>query len=149
MKKTLSFLLLILLIYCSKSDNGVDEDFFECTVDFVQFVDEENAIVRFETTLGNETNYYYGRYPYTLEGNDYSIGDDLVYIRNFESTANGGATFRFEYGASLGFFCAQIFEELPVHIHQNFDAEAELETLPTDKGVGRWKIKRKTNFSLF
>lgn len=149
MKKTLSFLLLIPLIYCSKSNNGVDEDFFECTVDFVQFVDEENAIVRFETTLGNETNYYYGRYPYTLEGNDYSIGDDLVYIRNFESTANGGATFRFEYGTSLGFFCAQIFEELPVHIHQNFDAEAELETLPTDKGVGRWKIKRKTNFSLF
>ena len=76
------------------------------------------------------------------------IGDDLVYIRDFR-TSKGGARFRFEYGESLGFFCAQIFEELPVHIHQNFDAEAELETLPTDKGVGRWKIKKKSNFSLF
>ena len=94
-------------------------------------------------------NYFYGRYTYTVNGNDYSIGDDLVYIRDFETTSKGGATFRFEYGESLGFFCAQIFEELPVHIQQNFDAEAELETLPTDKGVGRWKIKKKSNFSLF
>lgn len=149
MKRSISFLGLFLLIYCSKSDDRVEEDFFECTVDFVQFVDEENAIVRFETTLGDETNYYYGRYPYSVNENDYLIGDDLVYIRDFQTTAKGGATFRFEYGASLGFFCAQIFEELPVHIHQNFDAEAELEILPTDKGVGRWKIKKKSNFSLF
>ena len=56
MRKSLFFLFLLLFIYCNKSDNGVDEDFFECTVDFVQFVDEENAIVRFETTLGDETN---------------------------------------------------------------------------------------------
>lgn len=149
MKKLFSFISLLLFIHCNKSENEVDEDFFECTVDFVQFVDEQNAIVRFETSLGSETNYFYGRYTYTVNGNDYSIGDDLVYIRDFETTSKGGATFRFEYGESLGFFCAQIFEELPVHIHQNFDAEAELETLPTDKGVGRWKIKKKSNFSLF
>lgn len=149
MKKSLSFLFLLLLIFCSQSNGDVDEDFFECTVDFVQFVDEENAIVRFEVTLGEETNHFYGRYTYTINENDYLIGDDLVYIRNFQTKANGKATFRFEYGESLGSFCAQIFEELPVHIHQNFDAEAELETLPTDRGVGKWKIKKKSNFSLY
>ena len=76
-------------------------------------------------------------------------GEDLVYIRDFQSTAKGGATFRFEYGEALGFFCAQVFEELPIHIHQNFDAEADLEILPTDRGVGKWKIKKKSNYSLF
>jgi len=42
-----------------------------------------------------------------------------------------------------------VFGELPIQIHQNFDAKAELETLPIDKGVGKWKIKKKSNFSLF
>tara|TARA_B110000259_G_scaffold39622_1_gene45235 strand:+ start:325 stop:453 length:129 start_codon:yes stop_codon:yes gene_type:complete len=42
-----------------------------------------------------------------------------------------------------------VFEELPIHIHQNFDAEADLEILPTDRGVGKWKIKKKSNYSLF
>lgn len=149
MKKIICFQFLLLLFGCSKSEEEVDENFFECTVDFVQFVDDENAIVGFETTLGEETNYFYGRYPYTINGIDYLIGDDLVYLKDFQTIDNGDATFRFEYGASLGPFCAQIFEELPVHIHQNFDAEAELETLPTDKGVGRWKIKKRSNFSLF
>ena len=40
-------------------------------------------------------------------------------------------------------------EDLPIHIHQNFDAEADLEILPTDRGVGKWKIKKKSNYSLF
>ena len=149
MKKLRSLLLFLAIVACGKSNDEIDDDFFECTVDFVQFVDEQNAVVRFETSLGSETNYFYGRYTYTVDGNNYSIGDDLVYIRDFQTTAKGGATFRFEYGESLGPFCKQIFEELPVHIHQNFDAEAELEILPTDKGVGRWKIKKKSNFSLF
>ena len=149
MKKLLSLLFVFTIVACGGDIDDVDDDFFECTVDFVQFLDEQNAIVRFETSLGNETNYYYGRYTYTVDGNDYFIGDDLVYIRDFQTTAKGGATFRFEYGETLGFFCAQIFQELPVHIHQNFDAEAELETLPIDRGVGKWKIKKKSNFSLF
>ena len=50
------------------------------------------------------------------------------------------ATFVFEYGDNLGFFCAQIFESLPQHIHYSFDAEAELIT--TGKNVGKWKIKK-------
>jgi hypothetical protein len=148
MKKLLPLLFVITIAACDGNNDDVDNDFFECTVDFVQFVDEQNAIVRFETSLGSETNYYYGRYTYTLDGKDYTIGDDLVYITDFQTTAKGGASFRFKYGESLGPFCKQIFEDLPVHIHQNFDAEAELETLSTDKGVGRWKIRKKSNFSL-
>lgn len=148
MKKLLLLFIFLPFISCGEDDD-IYNNFFECTVDFVQFVDEENAIVRFETTLGDETNYYYGRYAYNLNDNDYEVGDDLVYIRDFQSTSKGVATFRFEYGEALGFFCAQVFEELPIHVHQNFDAEADLEVLPTDKGVGRWKIKKKSNYSLF
>jgi hypothetical protein len=149
--------MFILLFTCGKGDNDTDivdnidninQDFFECTVDYVQFVDEENAIVRFETSLGKETNYFYGRYTYTKEGNNYTIGDDIVYINNFQTVSDKEAKFRFIYGESLGDFCAQVFEELPVHIHQNFDAEAELEILPTERVVGKWKIKKKSNFSL-
>ena len=102
MKKLIYLLFVFTIVACGESNDEIDDDFFECTVDFVQFVDEQNAIVRFETSLGNETNYYYGRYTYTVNGNDYSIGDDLVYIRDFQTTAKGGATFRFEYGESLG-----------------------------------------------
>lgn len=150
MKKLLLLFVGLTFISCEGVDDDIENDFFECTVDFVQFVDDENAIVRFETTLGEETNYFYGRYAYDLDNDDdYAIGDDLVYIRDFQNTANGVATFRFEYGEALGFFCAQVFEELPIHIHQNFDAEADLEILPTDRGVGKWKIKKKSNYSLF
>jgi len=150
MKKLLLLFVGLTFISCEGVDDDIENDFFECTVDFVQFVDDENAIVRFETTLGEETNYFYGRYAYDLDDDDdYAIGDDLVYIRDFQNTANGVATFRFEYGEALGFFCAQVFEELPIHRHQNFDAEADLEILPTDRGVGKWKIKKKSNYSLF
>ena len=142
------FLLFIGLTFisCDGVDDNLDNDFFECTVDFVQFVDNENAIVRFETTLGEETNYYYGRFAYNFDDNDYAIGEDLVYIRDFQSTAKGGATFRFEYGEASGFFCAKVFEELPIHIHQNFDAEADLEVLPTDREVGRLRRRVTTHY---
>jgi hypothetical protein len=157
MKKIFLLSMFLSLFTCGKGDNDTDivdnidninQDFFECTVDYVQFVDEENAIVRFEITLGKETNYFYGRYSYIKDGNNYTIGDDIVYINNFQTVSDKEAKFRFIYGGSLGFFCAQVFEELPAHIHQNFDAEAELEILPTERVVGKWKIKKKSNFSL-
>ena len=150
--------MFLSLFTCGKGDNddadivhnidNIDQDFFECTVDYVQFVDEENVIVRFEITLVKQTNYFYWRYSYIKDGNNYTIGDDIVYIVNFQTVSDKEAKFRFIYGGSLGFFCAQVFEELPVHIHQNFDAEAELEILPTERVVGKWKIKKKSNFSL-
>ena len=56
MKKLLCFLFVFTIVACGGDIIDIDDDFFECTVDFVQFVDEQNAIVRFETSLGNETN---------------------------------------------------------------------------------------------
>tara|TARA_B110000285_G_C14865005_1_gene486440 strand:- start:70 stop:516 length:447 start_codon:yes stop_codon:yes gene_type:complete len=137
----ISVLTIVFVLSCSSIE--IDDDFFECTVDYVEFIDESNAIVRFETTLGKETNYYYGRYTYTKNGSEYLIGDNMVNIRGFESK-NNTASFTFEYGENLGFFCATLFAVLPVHIHYTFDAEAELST--SSKGVGKWKIKRKSNF---
>jgi len=131
-----------ILIGCS-IDGEVDDDFFECTVDYIEFVDDTNVIVRFETTLGVETNYYYGRYTYSKIGSDYLIGDNMVQIKGFKSAGNQ-ASFTFEYGENLGFFCASIFEVLPEHIHFTFDAEAELSD--SSKNVGRWKIRKKSNF---
>ena len=92
MKKLIYFIFLLSLFSCKESDdefsgvvNDINEDFFECTVDFVQFLDEENVVVRFETTLGKQTNYFYGRYNYTKDGNNYRIGDNLVLINNFQN----------------------------------------------------------------
>ena len=49
----------VLIYSCSTEEEDIHdinhEDFFECTVDFVQFVDDQNAIVRFETTLEDLT----------------------------------------------------------------------------------------------
>lgn len=139
--KKIFLLLFLMLIGCSKEEEN-PADYFQCTVDYVEFIDASNVIVKFETTLGNQTNYYFGRYTYVKETNNYYIGDDLVTISNFSQKGNT-ATFVFEYGDNLGFFCATIFEALPEHIHYTFDAEAE--TTSSAKVVGRWKIRRRSN----
>ena len=136
-------LTAFLILYSCSAEEDEEEDFFECTVDYVEIIDESNVIIRFETTLGKETNYYYGRYTYIKSGSDYLIGDNMVNIRGFESRGNQ-ASFTFEYGENLGFFCASIFAVLPTHIHFTFDAEAELSN--STKGVGKWKIRKKSNF---
>lgn len=144
MNKKLFFYFLI-FITCSTNEieeNNVESNNFLCTVDYVNFVNDSNAIVKFETTLGNTTNPFFGRYTYTKEGKDLLIGNELVNIYDFDQKENI-ATFVFEYGDNLGFFCAQIFESLPQHIHYTFDAEAELIT--TGKNVGKWKIKKRSN----
>jgi len=141
MKKAFFLLLATLLVYCSEEET-TPADYFLCTVDYVEFVDDTNAIVKFDTTLGEVTSSYYGKYTYTVENNNYYIGDDLVSILNFDANGNN-ATFVFEYGENLGFFCATLFESLPPHVHYTFDAEAE-RTI-TGKGVGKWKIKKRTN----
>jgi len=45
----------------------------------------------------------------------------------------------------LVFFCANLFDIVPEHTHDDFEAEAELET--SSKVVGKWKIKRKKSIS--
>ena len=107
MKKTF-LIIFISLLSCSKDENESDDlstDNFLCTVDYIEILDDSNAIVKFTTTLGDVTRPYYGRYTYKKTGNDYFIGDDLVNILNFNQIGNS-ATFVFEYGDNLGFFCA-------------------------------------------
>ena len=113
-----------------------------CTVDYVEFIDDSNVIVKFDTTFNGVTNSYYWRYNYVQDKNNYFIGDKLVNIYNFFQEGND-ATFTFEYGENLGFFCIPLFEFLPEHIHFTFDAEAEKEL--SGKTVGRWKIKKRNN----
>ena len=138
MKKNL--LIIIFIFYsCSKVTT---EDNFLCTVDYVEFVDETNVIVKFDTSLDGITKSYFGNYNYVQNKNNFYIGDQLVNITNFVEEENN-ATFTFEYGENLGFFCATLFEILPEHIHFTFDAEAEKD--PTGKTVGRWKIKKRNN----
>ena len=77
MKKLVLLFIGLTFVSCDGVDDDLDTDFFECTVDFVQFVDDE-------------TNYYYGRYAYDFDDNDYAIGEDLVYIRVFLNSPRSG-----------------------------------------------------------
>ena len=75
-----------------------------------------------------------------LENRNYTIGDDLVRLENFNINDNE-AMFDFYYGENLGPFCASLFERLPAHDHTAFTAQAE--RVLSGKGIGKWKIKRK------
>ena len=90
MNKKLFFYFLI-FITCSTNEieeNNVESNNFLCTVDYVNFVNDSNAIVKFETSLGNTTNPFFGRYTYTKEGKDLLIGNELVNIYNFDQKEN-------------------------------------------------------------
>lgn len=129
----------LFFISCNKEEQSTDH--FLCTVDYVEFVDISNVIVKFETTYKGVTRPYFGKYTYLKENNNYYIGDQMVSILNFSQQENE-ATFIFSYGENLGYFCATLFETLPEHIHFTFDAEAE--KVISGKSVGKWKIKKKT-----
>jgi hypothetical protein len=133
--------LIILFLFYSCSKETIDDNFL-CTVDYVEFVNDSSVIVKFDTTLNGVTNSYFGKFNYVQDKNNYFIGDELVNIYDFIQEGNN-ATFTFEYGENLGFFCATLFETLPEHIHFTFDAEAEKDS--TGKSVGRWKIKKRNN----
>lgn len=141
MKKGRILLLLSLFFFCACKTE--EENLFECTVDYVEFIDAQMARVQFETTNKGITRYYTVELPYTSGQNSINIGEGIVRIENFSARGNA-ATFDFYYGQNLGFFCADLFDVLPQHLHLNFYAEAEKEL--TTKTVGKWKIKRKSVF---
>ncbi len=132
--------LLTLFFSCAKEEKLDDE--FVCTVDYVEFVDDTNVVVKFDAIYKGETRSYFGKYTYVKENNNYHIGDKLVSISDFNQKGNE-ATFVFKYGENLGFFCAVLYEPLPAHVHFTFDAQAE--KIISGKSVGKWKIKRRTN----
>jgi hypothetical protein len=136
-------IILFTLISCTKNQDEVSDE-FECTVDYVEFIDNTNAIVKFDTTNKGVNSSFYGRYTYVKEGNNYLLGDDKVTILNFKQDGDV-ATFNFLYGENLGFFCANLFESLPEHEHENFSAEAT--KVKSGRSVGRWKIRKKTTLN--
>ncbi|MDC0875179.1 hypothetical protein OAP64_06055 [Flavobacteriaceae bacterium] len=139
------FLNLILFGILSCSEKELAEVVpIICTVDYVQFLDAGTVIVKFDTTVfGSKESYTITQGYKTVQGN-YLIGDELVRIENFSSKGTK-ASFDFYYDTKLGFFCANLFDIIPEHTHDDFEAEAELET--TSKVVGKWKIKRKKSIT--
>ena len=141
------FLILYgsLLLFISCSEKEFEEVVpIICTVDYIQFLNEDTAIVKFDTTVYGIKKSYLITENYTSDQGNFFIGDELVRIENFTSKDNE-ATFDFYYAANLGFFCNSLFEVVPLHTHDDFEAEAEKDN--TGKTVGKWKIKRKKNIT--
>lgn len=141
MKKLPIVLFLSLLFFYSCTTN--EEDLFECSVDYVEFLDAQQARVQFEVSYEGTTRYYTVELPYTETDGGIAIGDEIVRIENFTARGNT-ATFDFYYGQNLGGFCADLFTVLPEHTHLDFYAEAEREL--DSRAVGKWKIKRSRSF---
>ena len=110
-------------------------------MDYVHFIDNTTARVNFVVSLnGVEKNYIVDQ-SYQKQGDTFQIGDGLVNIENFVQTGDE-ARFDFYYGENLGPFCMELFNAIPMHQHEAFNAEAELDL--NSKNVGKWKIKRKS-----
>lgn len=126
------------LLSCKADDSG-DLDFV-CTVDYVEFASNNLSIVKFDVELEGVKDSYFVEQAYIQEDSDFFIGDKLVNIKSFTAKGNQ-ATFTFEYGENLGPFCVELFSAIPEHTHDTFEAEAE--KVLSDKGTGRWKIKKR------
>lgn len=136
------FLVIFLVLFLSScSTEDIIDSEFSCSVDYIEFTSSTNAIVKFDVSHMGESASYFVDAAYVTNGNDYYIGDSLVNILGFSSKGSS-ATFDFEYGSSLGPFCMELFEAIPMHSHDAFAATAERSD--TSKGVGRWKITKKS-----
>ena len=140
MKKILIPILFI-LISCSSENDELVEAQFICTVDYVEFISNSSAFVKFDVIVDGISDSFIAEHSFTTQGSNYFIGDNIVNIYNFIANGNE-ANFDFEYGANLGAFCAELFPNIPSHDHNPFAAEA-LKSL-SGKNIGKWKIKKKT-----
>ena len=147
MKKLVLLLLLTnIALSCSKDGSNIDPHLgdFICTVDYVELKNNSSAKIKFDISYNGEEESYIVNENYEFSNDTYSVGDELVNINSFVINGNQ-ATFNFYYGSNLGAFCKNIFNAIPPHNHDPFGAEAE--KTESDKGVGRWKIKKKTPMS--
>jgi hypothetical protein len=146
--RSMLFLLLLAFVTlsCSKDDSNIDPHLqdFTCTVDYVELKDNSSAKIKFDILFNGEEESFIVNENYKFSNDIYSVGDELVNIDKFIINGNQ-ATFNFYYGSNLGDFCKNIFNAIPPHNHDPFGAEAD-KTL-SDKGVGRWKIRKKTRIS--
>lgn len=147
MKKLVLILLLTsVALSCSKDGSNIDPHLgdFICSVDYVELKNNSSAKIKFDISYNGEEESYIINENYEFSNDTYSVGDELVNINSFVINGNQ-ATFNFYYGSNLGDFCKNIFNAIPPHNHDPFGAEAE--KTESDKGVGRWKIKKKTPIS--
>lgn len=126
----------IFFVGCTPSE----DEAFECTVDFIHFVTNENARVQFSTLNAGERKTYILELPYLQTKDRLSLGDEVVFIDRFTTRGNT-ASFEFHHGPNLGLYCASLFDVLPAHVHTDFEAEAERSL--SEKTVGKWIIKKK------
>lgn len=138
MKAPLHLLFAFLFLACSKKED--DSSSFLCEVDYVQFIDATSARVNFVVTHQDQQKNYLVNNTYSQKGQNFTVGEDLVRIENFVQKGNE-ATFEFYFGENLGPYCTTLFDAVPPHQHDPFNAEAELDT--SAKGIGKWKIKKK------
>ena len=131
---------------CSKNGSNIDPHLqgFICKVDYVELKDNSSAKIKFDISYDGEKESFIVNENFKFSNDTYSVGDELVNINSFVINGNQ-ATFNFYYGSNLGDFCKNIFNAIPPHNHDPFGAEAE--KTESDKGVGRWKIKKKTSIS--
>ena len=135
-------ILSFALVYsCSKENDEVVETQFICTVDYVEFISDVNANVKFDVIVDGISDSFTAKHSYATQNINYFIGDNIVNIYNFIQNENE-ASFDFEYGLNLGAFCAELFPDIPSHEHIPFTAEAIKDL--NGKNIGKWKIKKKT-----
>ena len=137
---SLVFLVIGFLTGCSEEGEEIPVTSFYCTVDYVEFTSVTSAIIKFETEFNGVKQPYFLPREYKTDSNNFFVGNELVSILNFRQNGNK-ASFVFEYGNALDFFCANLFDYLPKHSHDDFSATAEKSF--DDKNVGRWKIRKK------
>jgi len=142
----LFFLLAFVTLCCSNDDSNIDPNLqdFICTVDYVELKDDSSAKIKFDISFNGKEESFIINENYKFSNDIYSVGDELVNIDKFIINGNQ-STFNFYYGSNLGDFCKNIFNAISPHNHNPFGAEAD-KTL-SDKGVGRWKIRKKTPIS--
>ena len=140
MKNYLLCLLLLSLFYisCAKKDDQAPA--YSCEADYVHFIDANTARINFIVSLEGVKKNYIVDANYQKQNNNFDIGDQLINIENF-SQQGDEASFDFYYGSNLGPFCMQLFDAIPMHTHEAFNAEANLDL--NSKNVGKWNIKRK------
>lgn len=139
MRSSLICMLFLPVIFsCAKKDD--QKPVYSCEADYVHFIDFNTAQINFIVSLeGVEKNYIVDA-NYQKQDNNFEIGDQLINIENFTQQGDE-ASFDFYYGANLGPFCMQLFDAIPMHTHEAFNAEANLDL--NSKNVGKWNIKRK------
>jgi len=136
-------LLLFILFFssCTEEELDVFQEVFTCQVSTVEFVSSTSINVVFDVSLLGVTKSYVVEQSYVEENGLITIGDSLIYINDFSAKGNK-ATFDFYYGENLGPFCMELFSAIPMHSHDAFAAEAD--RVLSGKGVGKWKVKKRT-----